>query len=584
MSDMNKNRIPDTLLLEERAAIAMNALVGVADEDYEHIPFFNGNFKDEPAYMTHGNWDFGSSHGRLVDAMALVRCMTGTTFGEDIERIYRKNLMSYFRKDGLSYRRNTFTDDVIEEHMAPFRESASMIDQRAALMGVMSWYRATGDEAAKTAADKLCAGLARIARKERNAWYMPASEWMEDGWPSFDAVHTRLSPDPAAMWGRQVGPLTQWHALTGNRDAFDLAENFTSHILTRSGVFLPDGSFNGALEYRNGHFHTRMGTLSSLAAFGAFTHDADILSRIKKSFDWALTQCTGFGWTPGDMHDQAYEHETCTLVDAIATAITLAENGYPEMWSVAERFLRNHLTESQLLDVSWIRDLDTKEKDIPKQVTYYHVAERLRGAFSGYAAPNDFVYDGMWGRGHIMDVQTCCLGSGTRGLFLGWSSAVTERAGRVRVNLLLTRSTPWLDVRAFMPHEGKLELVVHRDLPDLLVRIPEWTPYGGVAVTRTHGGETVHATGRTLPWVEKVFLRLGAARAGETITITFPLVRRVTTEKAVHLAYRTEWLGDDVVGIDPAGTYYPLYNHRKVFDTAPMRDYGLTCSDGAAFR
>jgi hypothetical protein len=113
-------------------------------------------------------------------------------------------------------------------------------------------------------------------------------------------------------------------------------------------------------------------------------------------------------------------------VDAIGCAIALAEAGYTEYWQVAERFLRNHLVESQLTDTSWIHQLETKERDIPRRKTFYRVGDRLRGAFAGYAAPNDFVYSGVKGRGHIMDVQTCCVASGARGLYYGWRSIVTE--------------------------------------------------------------------------------------------------------------------------------------------------------------
>lgn len=575
-----KQTLPDTLLLEERAEIALNALIGVADEDYEYIPFFNGNFKARPAYMTHGNWDFGSSHGRLVDAIVLARTMSGSDYGTEIEGYYRRNLMSFFRKDGLSYRRNTFRQSTIEEHQAEFKESASMIDQRAVLLGLTTWLAATEDEKVKETADRLCAALKRIARKERQGWYYPASEYTETGWPSFDAVHTRLAVDPASFWGRQIGPLYRYHRLTGSRDAYQLAENFVGNIMYRSGVFNADGSFNGALEYRSGHFHTRMGTLASLAAFAYHTRDAAILAYVKKSYDWALTQFTAFGWTPGDMHDQKYEHETCTLVDAIHCGIILAHSGYYEYWGKVERFLRNHLTESQLLEIDWIEELDHKENDIPKRRTYYKVAQRLRGAFSGYAAPNDFVYDGEWGRGHIMDVQTCCLGAGTRGLYLGWSNIVTETAGRVSVNMLLNRATPWLDVHAHMPHEGKVELYINQDIPELFVRIPEWTPFGAVKVERERGGETDVNNGRRLSWLKQTFVNLGAAATGEKITITFPLTERSTVETASGLVYNVKWRGDDVVHIDPPGTYYPLYNRRRILSAAEMTEKTITREKG----
>jgi hypothetical protein len=571
MSIVKEKLIPDTLMLEERAEASLNALIGVADEDYDYIPFFSGFFKSSPAWMSHGNWDFGSSHGRLVDAVILARAMSGSTYGEDVEQYYRKNLLSFFKADGLSYRRNSFSEEVVKEHQSKFEDSASMIDQRAVLLGLTTWYLATGDPKVKEAADKHCAALKRIARKERDSWYYPASEYTEHGWPSFDAVHTRLAVDPAAMWGRQVMPFIRYYEVTGNRDAYELAENFVSNIINRSGVFNADGSFNGALEYRNGHFHTRMGTLASIARFAKFNGDAALIQFVKKSFDWVLTQCTSFGWTPGDMHDQAYEHETCTLVDAISIGIALAKSGYPEYWGVVERFVRNQLTESQLLNVDWIEQADNKSMDIQREKTYYKVAERLRGAFAGYAAPNDFVYDGKWGRGHIMDVQTCCLGSGTRALYQVWNNIVTENKGRIYVNLLLNRGTKWLDVLSHMPHEGRVDFDINEDIEELLIRIPEWVPYGAVEIERKGLDNTSLSTGREHSWVNKFFLKLGAAKKGERITVTFPMSERTTFEKSVNLEYEVKWRGDDVIHITPGGTYYPLYNNRKVFEKAPMR-------------
>lgn len=583
MSEIKEKLIPDTLMLEDRAEAALNALIGVADEDYDYIPFFSGFFKSSPAWMSHGNWDYGSSHGRLIDSIILARSMSGSCYGEDVEQHYRKNLLSFFRKDGLSYRKNTFSEEVIKEHQSRFEDSASMIDQRAVLMGLTTWYQATGDLKVKEVADKHCAALKRIARKERDSWYYPASEYTEHGWPSFDAVHTRLTVDPAAMWGRQVGPFIKYHEITGNKDAYELAENFTSNIVNRSGVFNKDGSFNGALEYRSGHFHTRMGTLSSIAQFAIFNKDSFLINYVKKCFDWALTQCTSFGWTPGDMHEQAYEHETCTLVDAISVGISLAKSGYPEYWGIVEKFVRNQLTESQLMNVDWIDEIDNKSMDIPGEKTFYKVAQRLRGAFAGYAAPNDFVYDGKWGRGHVMDVQACCLCSGTRALYQVWNNIVTDNRGRVSVNLLLNKGTRWLDVLSYMPHEGKVELHINEDIEELLIRIPEWVPYGAVEVDREFNYNIMHTGGRQQAWLGKYFMKLGTARKGEKITVSFPLSERKTVEKSVNLEYIAEWRGDDVINITPGGTYYPLYNNRKIFEKIPLRKAVLRQGQGNIF-
>jgi len=569
MEILDSSEFPDTLDLEDRAKEAINAMLGVADEDYEYIPFFNANLMAKPAYMVHGNWDFGSSHGRLVDSLILARKMNKINEPFEIEKYYRRNLLSFFREDGLSYRRNTFDEATIKEHQAEFVESASMIDQRAVIMGLTSWYQETYDENIKAYADRLCSALKRIARKEREGWYYPASEYTPRGWPSFDAVHTKLTVDPAAMWGRQIGPLLNYYLLTGNRIAYELAERFTHNIIYRSGVFNKDGSFNPALEYRSGHFHTRMGTLASLAHFGVHMMDSSIIEFVKRSYDWALKQCTNFGWTPGDLYDQRFEHETCSLVDAIDIGIILAKTGYVEYWGTVERFVRNHLTESQLLDVSWIEDLDTKERDIPKHRTYYKVAQRVKGSFSGYSAPNDFVYSGEWGRGHVMDVQTCCIASGTRGLYIVWDSIVTEMDRRVYVNLLLNKDAKWLRLKSFLPHRGQIQIEIKKDIEELAIRIPEWTPYGAVKVYKKSEDKTY--SGREFPWYKRCFILINSLKEGEVLVITFPVAEYETEEFASGLKYKAKWRGDNVMNISPEGTYYPLYKDKKVLKEVPVK-------------
>ncbi|MBB6733236.1 hypothetical protein [Cohnella zeiphila] len=562
---MSKRQIPDTLLLEERAGLALNAMKGMADEDYGGIPFFAANLMVEPAHLTHGDWDFGSSHGRMVDGMILARHMSGSTEGEDVERRYRENLLSFFKEDGLSYRQ-------INPNYK-WEPNANLIDQRAVILSLTTWFMATGDPKAKEAADRHVAALKRIAVKEREVWYYPASEYKEGGWPSANAVQLRLAPDPAAFCGRLIMPLLKYHEVTGNEDALELCRFFAALIVERSGVFNKDGSFNDALAYRSGHFHTRVGTLDALARFGVFTGDASLIAFVEKSYAWALTISTGFGWTPGDLKEQAYEHETCSLVDLISTGITLAKSGYTQYWGTVERFLRNHLAESQLLDLSWVKETDDRSRNVPGRITYTNVAERSRGAFAGYSAPNDFCCNVNHGRGHVNDLQLCCLGSGTRGLFMGWSNTVTESAGTVSVNLLLSRGSKWLDVDSYLPHEGKVTLHVHQDLKELQIRIPEWAGYTKVRFVREHEGERSEGGGMDPSrFVKGCFLLLGPARAGETITVTFPLSMRTTVETAVGQTFVTQWRGDDVVGISPEGENHPFYSGRKVYDKAPMRE------------
>ena len=102
MSIIKNNGVPVTLDLADRAHIALNAMMGVADEEKGFIPFFSGFFASDPAWMSHGNWDYGSSHGRLVDSMTLVRAMTGTTEGVEIEKHYKENLLTFLKRMDLA--------------------------------------------------------------------------------------------------------------------------------------------------------------------------------------------------------------------------------------------------------------------------------------------------------------------------------------------------------------------------------------------------------------------------------------------------------------------------------------------------
>lgn len=556
--------IPDTLTLEERAKLAMNAAIGLADSDYDYVPFFSANLIAKPAFMQHGDWDYGSSHGRLIDSLILARHMSGATDGTEIEQFYRRNFLSFIKEDGLSYRRLH-----PRGHWLP---TANLIDQRAVILALTSWFMSTQDPEIKRVADAHVAALKRIAIKEKDIWYYPASEYTEDGWPSANAAQIRLAPDPASFCGRLIMPLLKYHELTGNRDALELCHYFTNLIVLRSGVFNEDGSFNSSLAYRSGHFHTRLGTLDGLARFALFTGDHALSAFVRKSYEWALTQCTKFGWTPGDMHEQKYEHETCSLVDLISTGISLARAGYTQYWGTVERFVRNHLTESQLTNLDWVESEHSKQHDEMGWRTYYQVAERLRGAFAGYSAPNDFACDVNYGRGHISDVQACCIGSGTRGLFLAWRNIVTVHQGAVYVNMLLNRGSRYVDVMSHLPHEGRVELKVNENVERMHVRIPEWAGYAKVTAMRNNGSQTAELNGADPSvWMKPGYLTLEGLQAGECITIIFPLAEITTKEFAVGQEFSVTWRGDDVTHVSPAGVHHPFYNERKIFDKVPMK-------------
>lgn len=146
--------------------------------------YFLAKFKTNYTFwnIQHSSWDYGSSHGRLIDAIALIREMTEDKFGKEAEEQCKLNFISFFGSDGLSYRRSHIKENAyIEKLDCRYEKTANMIDQRAVLLGLTTWYLTTGEELIVTYAERMCSKLKDIAIKERDYWYYPASEYTKHG-------------------------------------------------------------------------------------------------------------------------------------------------------------------------------------------------------------------------------------------------------------------------------------------------------------------------------------------------------------------------------------------------------------------
>ncbi|WEG11725.1 hypothetical protein PU629_16495 [Pullulanibacillus sp. KACC 23026] len=65
---------------------------------------------------------------------------------------------------------------------------------------------------------------------------------------------------------------------------------------------------------------------------------------------------------------------------------------------------------------------------------------------------------------------------------------------------------------------------------------------------------------------------MGSVKKGEIVKVHFPLSEYQTIEKAMGQEYVVQWRGDDVIHISPEGNHKPLYNNRKIYDQAPMKE------------
>ena len=93
--------------LQNRAELAMRALVSLVDSDRAGLMYFLADWRAHPPRADHGLWDYGDGSGRYIDALTLARRMlrpgsplhTPETGEQSIENW----MMRLLGSDGLSW-------------------------------------------------------------------------------------------------------------------------------------------------------------------------------------------------------------------------------------------------------------------------------------------------------------------------------------------------------------------------------------------------------------------------------------------------------------------------------------------------
>ena len=147
------------------------------------------------------------------------------------------------------------------------------------------------------------------------------------------------------------------------------------------------------------------------------------------------------------------------------------------------------------------------------------------------------------------------MGNGGRAIYYIWENILHYKDGKLRVNLLLNRASPWADVDSFIPYEGRVDVKI-KQVSELSVRIPEWV----------HPEEAkcqLNGTDRPLSW-EGRYAVVGKVEPKDVVTMTFPIFERTDKVKILAKEYTLTRKGNDVVHIDPPGkSDCPLYQREK---------------------
>jgi DUF1680 family protein len=239
----------------------------------------------------------------------------------------------------------------------------------------------------------------------------------------------------------------------------------------------------------------------------------------------------------------------------IEIALLLARHGHPEYYNDVERFTRNYLVESQLVEIDWMLQGAKQRRRNTKREHFTQAPQMMRGGFVGRALPHDLIADGF--------LMGCCCGAGARALYQLWDQALTCDKDKLTVHLLINRRGEAAEVDSSLPHAGRV-VVRNKHARQLRLRKPDWVDASQVQLLR-NGRKSAFG-------LKDGYFEVKALRPGEEIAFEWPIEERRQEESLLKWRFGVTWRGDTVVEMTPRGMHRPLYQ-RSAMRTpeAPLR-------------
>ena len=312
-------------------------------------------------------------------------------------------------------------------------------------------------------------------------------------------------------------------------------------------------------------------TLLAMLEHARLTDDADLLEKVRLGYEYGKSQGnTLLGYFPEYLNsEQQEESELCEVADMIALAFKLTDAGVGDYIDDADRWIRNMFAEGQLTPERryWLErytdpSASTHRESTalgriagsaidPMYQTNDRVIERNVGNFAGWPLAND------WG----VEIQHCCTGNASRSIYFIWDHILDYSSGKLRVDLLLNRASPWADIDSHIPYTGRVDIRIKTPC-DLSVRIPEWV---SPADTRCEVSGATRETG-----FNGRYANVGAVKPGDVVTLAFPISERTEEVWIEKRRYTVVIKGNEVVRIDPPGSVCPIYQREHYRNNTPL--------------
>ena len=566
---------PDTLDVVERANRAIQFVTSWTDPDADYEIYQWNLLHRNPPIMRH-DFHAGLVQPKFLEALPLLRHLTGNRSNTEVDRAWAASVLHMQGPDGLLYMpvkgrpwaRSGLAPPSSGEKTAVGDDGTS--DQLAALYsngvltGVLALYhRLIGDYVWKKAAQRIIDRMAQLMVYRDDYCYFPILT-VNPG-HQIDPSGQILDPECRAEGGGTVAGwlvhgLSQAYQAFGYEPALELAGKLAVYLMRHSGAYDRQARFLGMV-----HTHHHLKPMIGLLEYALLSSSTEMAEFATRGYEYAR-QCGSptIGYIaalPGpDTLSYAtvqahFRHpaEGCTTGDYVALGLKLSQAGLADCWDDVDRCVRNHFFESQLLSLDWVDQL-IQDQDLPyvpadpaKYETDERVAERNTGTFASLPAPNGMCLGFGWPGMRIMQ---CCSGNMLRSIYYLWDHIVTHDDGTVKANLLLNRTSPWVDLESYIPYEGRVDARV-RQACELQVRMPEWVEPDELWCAVNERPHALRSEDR--------YAIVGAVAPGDRVSLRFPIAERTVKETIMGIDLTMAIRGNDVVHMDPAGDYYPFY-------------------------
>lgn len=336
-----------------------------------------------------------------------------------------------------------------------------------------------------------------------------------------------------------VYALMRYHQATASAAALELARKLKDHVFENRFPAdlnkVPTDTFD--------HLFEPCAEMNAYARLATVDGDVEAMSRIRARFQAMrrVGQIAPTGWVAESAKRQSDVGEPNNSGEVIETCLSLAAFGWPEYYEIAERFIRNYLLKTQVIDSTLVESDGAGDRDGTK-----NLRTRFLGGFA-FAAPYGLVatkspyFTGI--------VAGDCTAGGVASLCEIKRHVLRTVQGVPHLNFLFDVESEKLTFKG--PYAGTAKIQLRSGFSSLNIRVPSWADRPAIETA-------ARRVGLGLVW-KKVYACLTGIQA--TKTYELPLVLKETPEtfalngRTIHLV----WRGDEIAKMDGMHSFPPYF-------------------------